>query len=102
MDMGPYISSIPRLFNLKKILKKTIRIKKNRDKLITSIKFLLKFEEGDYDGNFKFGGEYKNEIKITNKKKKYSIHRAFSPPDNENLIIKANFKSLCFNSCKCS
>ena len=92
MDMGPYISSIPRLFNLKKILKKRIRIIKNRDKLITSIKFLLNFEEGDYDGNFKFGGEYKNEIKITNKKKKYSIQRAFSPPDNENLIIKAKFK----------
>ena len=94
MDMGPYISSIPRLFNLKKILKKRIRITKNRDKLITSIKFLLNFEEGDYDGNFKFGGEYKNEIKIANKIKKISIQRAFSPPDNENLIIKSKFKKM--------
>ena len=30
MDMGPYISSIPRLFNLKTILKKKIKIKKNK------------------------------------------------------------------------
>ena len=48
MDMGPYISSIPRLFNFKKINKKKIKIKKNKDKLIMSIKFLMNFKEGDY------------------------------------------------------
>ena len=92
MDMGPYISSIPRLFNLKKLLKKKIRITKNKDKLIMSIKFLLNFKEGDYDGIFKFGGKYKNEIKITNRSKKILIQRAFSPPDNENLTLKSNFQ----------
>ncbi len=92
MDMGPYISSIPRLFNLKKLLKKRVKIIKNRDKLIMSIKFLLKFDKGDYNGIFKFGGEYKNEIKIANKIKKILIERAFSPPDNENLILKSKVK----------
>ena len=92
MDMGPYISSIPRLFNLKKLLKKRVRIVKNKDKLIMSINFLLNFEKGDYNGIFKFGGEYKNEIKITNKKKKFLIKRAFSPPDDQNLILKSKFK----------
>ena len=92
MDMGPYISSIPRLFNLKKLKKKRIKIKKNRDKLIMSIKFLMNFKEGDYNGFFKFGGKYKNQIIVTNKKTKSSITRVFSPPYDENLILKLTSK----------
>ncbi len=92
MDMGPYISSIPRLFNLKKLLKKKIKIIKNKDQLIVSIKFLLNFEEVDYKGIFKFGGKYKNEIEISNKSKKILIQRVFSPPDDENLIFRINSK----------
>ena len=89
MDMGPYISSIPRLFNLKKLKKKRIKVKKNKDKLIMSIEFLMNFKEGDYKGFFKFGGKYKNQIIITNKKTKSSITRVFSPPYDENLILKS-------------
>ena len=89
MDMGPYISSIPRLFNLKRLIKKRIKIKKNKDKLIMSIKFLMNFKEGDYNGFFKFGGKYKNQIIITNKKTKSFITRVFSPPYDENLILKS-------------
>ena len=89
MDMGPYISSIPRLFNLKKLIKKRIKIKKNKDKIIMSIKFFMNFKEGDYNGFFKFGGKYKNQIIITNKKTKSSITRVFSPPYDENLILKS-------------
>ena len=89
MDMGPYISSIPRLFNLKNLLKKRIRIIKNKEKLIMSIKFLINFKEGDYDGIFKFGGKYTNELKITNKSKINFIKRVFSPPDNECLFFKS-------------
>ena len=89
MDMGPYISSIPRLFDLKKLIKKRIKIKKNKDKLIMSIKFFMNFKEGDYNGFFKFGGKYKNQIIITNKKVKSSISRVFSPPYDENLILKS-------------
>ena len=89
MDMGPYISSIPRLFNLKRLIKKRIKIKKNKDKLIMSIKFLMNFKEGDYNGFFKFGGKYKNQITVTNKKTKSSITRVFSPPYDENLFLKS-------------
>ena len=89
MDMGPYISSIPRLFNLKKLIKKKIKIKTNKDKLIMSIKFVMNFEQGDYNGYFKFGGKYKNQIIITNNKTKSSITRVFSPPYDENLILKS-------------
>ena len=54
-----------------------------------SIKFLMNFKEGDYNGFFKFGGEYKNQIIITNKITKSYITRVFSPPYNENLILKS-------------
>ena len=105
MDMGPYISSIPRLFNLKELLKKRIKITRNKNRLIMSIKFLLNFKEGDYDGTFKFGGKYKNQIEITNSFKKILIHRAFSPPDDENLILKSNsqkkYKVIKFKKDNC-
>ena len=92
MDMGPYISSIPRLFNLKKLIKKKIKITTNKDELIMSIKFLMNFEQGDYNGFFKFGGKYKNQIIITNEKTKSLITRVFSPPHDENLILKETSK----------
>ena len=88
MDMGPYISSIPRLFNLKKILRKNIKIKKNKQKLIISIKFVINFKEGRYDGNFEFGGKYQNQILVSNKSKKSIIKRVFSPPDDQNLNLR--------------
>lgn len=92
MDMGPYISSIPRLFKFKKLVKKKIRIIKNKEKLIISIKFLINFEEGEYQGIFKFGGKYKNEIKVSNGSKKSFIEKVFSPPDKEFLILKTIYK----------
>ena len=93
MDMGPYISSLPRLFNLKKLINKKVTIKKNKDKLIVSIKFLMSFEKGEYNGYFKFGGKYKNQITVSNKKTKSFITRAFSPPHDENLILKSISKN---------
>ena len=89
MDMGPYISSIPRLFNLKNLINKKVIIKKNKDKLIISIRFLMNFEEGNYNGFFKFGGKYKNQIMISNKREKSFITRVFSPPNDENLILRS-------------
>ena len=87
MDMGPYISAIPRLFNLKTLIRKKIKIKRNKDKLIISIKFCLNFKEGKYNGLFKFGGKYKNQIKISNENDVSIINRVFSPPDDKNLNL---------------
>ena len=105
MDMGPYISSIPRLFNLKTILNKKIKIKKNKKKLIISIKFLIYFKEGKYKGIFEFGNTYKNQLKISSKNKTSIINRVFSPPDNENLnlklISKKDKKIIRFKSDNC-
>ena len=91
-DKGPYISAIPRLFNLKRLVSKKIEIKKNRENLITSIKFTFNFKEGKYNGIFKFGGKYKNQIKISNKYNSSIIKRVFSPPDDENLFLRLNSK----------
>ncbi len=93
MDMGPYISSIPRLFSLKNLQKKKIKITKNKQKLVISIKFFINFEEGEYQGIFKFGGKYSNEIKISNGSKKSLIKRVFSPPDNEFLFLRTISKN---------
>ncbi len=105
MDMGPYISSIPRLFKLKKLINKKIKITKNKDKLIISIKFSMSFKEGDYEGFFKFGGKYKNQIIVSNKKTKSYISRVFSPPHNEKLILslisKKKKKIIKFNKDNC-
>ena len=45
MDMGPYISAIPRLFNLKRLVSKKIEIKKNREnsRLIARLLFMIIF-----------------------------------------------------------
>ena len=93
MDMGPYISSIPRLFSLKNLQRKKIKITKNKQKLVISIKFLINFEEGEYRGIFKFGGKYNNQIKISNGSKKSLIERVFSPPDNEFLFLRTISKN---------
>ena len=105
MDMGPYISSIPRIFNLKTLINKKVKIRKNNNNLIISLKFLINFKEGKYDGVFQFGGKYRNEIVIKNQSKNSIVHRAFSPPDNENLFLKIktskNKKMIKFNKQNC-
>ena len=93
MDMGPYISSIPRLFKLTKVISKTISIRKNKKKLIISIKFVIKFKEGLFKGKFAFGGQYTNRLVIKNSLKSVKLFRVFSPPDNEHLYLKYRYKT---------
>ncbi len=93
MDMGPYISAIPRIFNLKKIITKNIVIKKNNKKIITFIKLKIKFKDCTYNGIFKFGGKYKNQIEINKDYETARIQRVFSPPDNEILLLKTKNKN---------
>ena len=93
MDMGPYMASLPRLFKLKNVVKKKVEIFKNKKNLIIAIKFIFIFKEGKYYGLFKFGGRYKNEIKIHDRNKIGIIKRAFSPPDNENMFLKMKIKN---------
>ena len=105
MDMGPYISSIPRIFNLKTFLYKDVNVKKNSNNLVVSLKFLINFKEGKYRGIFQFGGNYKNEIIIKSKNKDCTIKRVFSPPEDQSLFIKVkrkkNIKLIKLNKQNC-
>ncbi len=96
MDMGPYASSIARIFFDEKILSKKVFIKRNKNKLITSLKFLITYKSKIYVGNFKFGGIYKNEMHVYNKKSILQLNRVFSPPSKNNLelIVKSNKSTI--------
>jgi len=93
MDMGPYISAIPRIFKLNRIKSKKITINRNKKKLITSINFVINFRSLIYTGTFMFGGDYRNDLKIFTKDKVFKVERVFSPPDNNNLSIKITNKN---------
>ncbi len=98
MDMGPYASSIHRIFFKKKIISKKINIKLNSKKLPISFKIKINYKNQTYNGLFKFGGEYKNEIIFFTKKKVLSIERLFSPPEkfdlNISVINKKNVQNI--------
>lgn len=94
MDMGPYASSINRIFFNKKILSSKIKIKKNSNKLPISLDVNIKYNNQSYKGIFKFGGEYKNQIIFYCKNKEILVNRVFSPPDDQELkLIICNKKS---------
>ena len=88
MDMGPYASSIHRIFFNEKIISSKIDIFKNRSNLPISFKLNLKYKKKKYLGLFKFGGEYINQVNLFTKTKKISIDRVFSPPSDLDLSIK--------------
>ncbi len=105
MDMGPYISSVPRIFNLENIINKKVFIKKNNKSLIISINFVFKFKEGKYSGKFKFNSNYLNTLRVKDKNKSAQIFRVFSPPSDEilrlNLKRKNKLKTLRFKQENC-
>ena len=88
MDMGPYVSSIKRIFFKDKYIKKYLILKKNSSDLIISLDILLKYKTKIFIGTFKFGGDYKNNIFIKCKNKSIEADRLFSPPDDKLLKIK--------------
>ena len=87
LDMGPYAAAISRIFLKKGITSKTIDIKKNKKKIITSFKILSKNSYKTFSGFFKFGGEYQNELLLHTKNRIIKISRVFSPPENLKLPI---------------
>tara|TARA_B100000900_G_C20265745_1_gene587892 strand:- start:280 stop:660 length:381 start_codon:yes stop_codon:yes gene_type:complete len=74
------------------MLKKRVKIKYNKEKLIISTKFFINFKNGKYNGVFEFGGDYKNQLKVSDNTKTSIVKRVFSPPDNENLSLRLVYK----------
>lgn len=97
MDMGPYIASINRIFFDGKITKKKIIIKKNLKNLPISVNLKIQYNNKKFEGLFKFGGDYINQVVFFTKTKKIKLSRVFSPPSNIDLnleIIEKNKKKL--------
>ena len=90
MDMGPYASSVNRIFFNEKIVSKKIIVQRNSSNLPVSINLLVKYKTKFFSGFFKFGGEYINEVMIFTKNKNIKISRVFSPPSNLPLYLKIN------------
>ena len=70
---------------------------KNKDNLPLSFDFKIKYNDNKYVGLFKFGGKYNNQVVFYVDKKKISIERVFSPPDNLKLnleILENNKRKL--------
>ncbi len=88
MDMGPYAASVLRIFFNENIKKKDVIIKKNKNGLVTSFDVFFRYETKIFNGTFRFGGEYKNNIFIKLKNKTIEAERVFSPPDDLNLNLK--------------
>ena len=88
MDMSPYTASIDRILFEEKPELKSIIIKKNIQKIITSYDVFLKYKTKVFIGTFKFGKKYNNKIVIFLKNKSIEINRAFSPPSNKKLEIQ--------------
>jgi NDP-hexose-3-ketoreductase len=92
-DMSPYAASINRILIKENLKKKSIIIKKNANGLITSFDIFLKYKTKTFNGTFKFGGDYKNELLIYYKNKSIEIRRVFSPPEDIKLKIQINKKN---------
>jgi NDP-hexose-3-ketoreductase len=88
MDMGPYASSIHRIFFDNKIIKRKIEVFKSPSDLPVAFKLSIKYKKKNYTGLFKFGGEYINQVNFFTKTKKITIDRVFSPPSELPLNVK--------------
>ena len=90
MDMGCYASSIMNIFCNNKIFSKKIILKKNIFNMTTSVNFIFDFSTQVYTGQFKYGGEYQNNLCIYTDKKIIELNRVYSPPQDVslNLLVK--------------
>ena len=93
MDMGCYASSIADIFCSKKIISKKIIIKKDNTGLDISFNFIFDYSSQIYSGQFKFGGEYQNDLTIYTDKKIIKLKRVFSPPTHIDMKITVEEKN---------
>ena len=99
MDMGCYASSIANIFCPKKIISKKVILKKDNSNLVNSFNFIFDFSSLIYSGQFKFGGEYQNDLTICTDSKIIKLDRVFSPPTDIslNITVKERDKIKIYN-----
>jgi NDP-hexose-3-ketoreductase len=97
MDMGPYAASINRVFFGEKITDEQITVKKNLQNLPISFKLKIEYSKRKFEGLFKFGGNYINQVIFFTKTKKIELNRVFSPPANDDLNLMVTEKNKKIN-----
>ena len=92
LDMGPYAAAIFRIFlNLNS--KKVVFFKsfqQNKVGLNTNFNIYIYANGKVFFGYFSHDGKYENTLTLLTKRKKVTINRVFSPPNDENLILQVN------------
>ena len=61
--------------------------------MISSVNFIFDFSTQIYTGQFKFGGEYQNNLCIYTDKKIIELNRVYSPPHDKSLNILVKEKN---------
>jgi len=96
LDMGPYAAAAFRIFinrNYQKIsFCKTFR--ENNKGLNISFKIYVIVGKKSFFGYFSHNGEYENSLTLFTKRKKVTINRVFSPPNNINLTFQVNESNI--------
>jgi len=95
-DMGPYAAAAFRIFineNYRKITYYN-SFTENKKGLNVSFKIYIIIGKKSFFGYFSHNGEYENSITLFTKRKKVTINRVFSPPNDINLIFQVNESNI--------
>ena len=87
-DMSPYASYLIYFFLKNKNYLINKNHVKNKNGLVNSFSISAKYKKISLNASFSYNAAYKNEIQITNDRKKYYINYVFSPPINKSLTVK--------------
>jgi len=87
-DMSPYASYLIYIFFKNKNYLLNKQHIKNKNGLVNSFSISVKYKNITLNASFSFNSTYKNELKIFNISKKYSINYVFSPPINKPLTVE--------------
>lgn len=96
LDMGPYAAATFRIFINKNHQKITFykTFKENKKGLNISFKIYVIAGKKSFLGYFSHNGEYENSLTLFTKRKKITINRVFSPPNDINLTFQVNESNM--------
>ena len=92
LDMGPYAAAVFRIFINQNYKKANFYISSKKDKkdLSTDFNIYIRAGKKTFFGYFSHNGEYENTVTLFTKRKRVTVNRVFSPPNDKNLILQVN------------
>ena len=96
LDLGPYAAAAFRIFINENYQKITFHksFKENKKGLNVSFKIYIIVGKKSFFGYFGHNGEYENSLTLFTKRKKITINRVFSPPNDINLTFQVNESNI--------